>query len=221
MKLLAEINDPLELITEGEGADKKHYLKGLFLEFDAKNRNGRIYRSEYHDAAVHNWINEKMNDKRGWGELDHPDGATINLKNVSHRIVEMHKEGSNWLGKSILSNEGMGKIAMGLLATGGNLGSSSRGVGSVKEMNEGILEVQRDYRIITPSDLVSDPSAHGAIMAGIMEGVEYYYDESTGSYLAEKATALRQEVHKMSLKEIEDKKVAMIDKFLSELRFNK
>jgi hypothetical protein len=219
MKLITEVHDPLELITEGEGAEKKHYLKGLFLEFDGPNRNGRIYRSEYHDDAVKTWIKEKMEDKRGWGELDHPEGATINLRNVSHRIIEMHKDGSNWFGKSILSNEGMGKIAMGLLATGGNLGSSSRGVGSVKEMTEGVLEVQRDYRIITPSDLVSDPSAHGAIMAGIMEGVEYYYDETHGTYIAEKATTLKNEVRRMSLKEIEDKKVALIEKFLSELRF--
>jgi hypothetical protein len=162
-----------------------------------------------------------MEDKRGWGELDHPEGATINLKNVSHRIVEMHKDGSNWFGKSILSNEGMGKIAMGLLATGGNLGSSSRGVGSVKEMTEGVLEVQRDYRIITPSDLVSDPSAHGAIMAGIMENVEYFYDEAHGGYIAEKSTALKNKVHKMSLKEIEDKKMALVENYLKTLRFNK
>jgi hypothetical protein len=214
LKLLAEIHDPLQLIVEGKGADKQHYLQGLFLEFDTKNRNGRVYRSEYHDPAVKTWIKEKMEDKRGWGELDHPEGATINLKNVSHRVVSMHKEGSNWFGKSILSNEGMGKIAMGLLATGGNLGSSSRGVGSVKEMNEGVLEVQRDYRIITPSDLVSDPSAHNAVMTGIMEGCEYYWDDELGPI----AEQVKKTVNRMSLQEIEDRKVAIVAKFLRELR---
>jgi hypothetical protein len=222
MKLLAEqIANPVQLVVEGEGADKKHYLKGLFLEFDAGNRNGRIYRSEFHDPAVKTWMNDKMKEERGWGELDHPEGATINLKNVSHRIVEMFKDGTNWMGKSLICNTPMGQIAKGLLESGGRLGSSSRGVGSVREISEGLLEVQRDYRIITPSDIVSDPSAHGAVMAGIMENVEYFYDESHGTFLAEKSEALKQEVARLSLKEIEDKKVALIENYLKTLRFNK
>lgn len=222
MKLLAEqIVSPVQLIIEGEGAEKKHYLKGLFLEFDAQNRNGRIYRSEFHDPAVKTWMETKMKEARGWGELDHPEGASINLKNVSHRIVEMWKDGTNWMGKSMLCNTPAGQIAKGLLESGGNLGSSSRGVGSVKEITEGLLEVQRDYRIVTPSDIVSDPSAHGAIMAGIMEGVEYFFDESHGTFLAEKSTELKKTVDAMSLKEIEDKKVALIENYLKTLRFNK
>jgi hypothetical protein len=221
MKLLAELIDPLTLITEGEGADKKHYLKGLFLEFDAKNRNGRIYRSEFHDPSVKTWMEQKMRENRGWGELDHPEGATINLKNVSHRIVEMYKDGTNWMGKSLICNTPMGQIALGLLESGGTLGSSSRGVGSVKDIAEGILEVQRDYRIITPSDIVSDPSAHGALMAGIMEGVEYFFDEANGTIVAEASHELRQEVKKKSLQEIEDQKVVMIENFLQKLRYNK
>ena len=162
-----------------------------------------------------------MKEERGWGELDHPEGATINLKNVSHRIVEMFKDGTNWMGKSLICNTPMGQIAKGLLESGGRLGSSSRGVGSVREISEGLLEVQRDYRIITPSDIVSDPSAHGAVMAGIMENVEYFYDESHGTFLAEKSEALKQEVARLSLKEIEDKKVALIENYLKTLRFNK
>lgn len=217
MKLLAELIDPLTLVTEGEGADKKHYLKGLFLEFDAKNRNGRIYRSEFHDPSVKTWMEQKMKENRGYGELDHPEGATINLKNVSHRIVEMYKDGTNWMGKSIICNTPMGQIAKGLLESGGNLGSSSRGVGSVKEINEGILEVQRDYRIITPSDIVSDPSAHGAIMAGIMEGVEYLWDDQLGPI----SEQVKKEVQRMSINEIADKKVALIEAYIKTLKYKK
>lgn len=219
MKLLAELIDPLTLITEGEGADKKHYLKGLFLEFDNKNRNGRIYRSEYHDPSVKTWMEQKMRENRGWGELDHPEGATINLKNVSHRIVEMYKDGTNWMGKSLICNTPMGQIAKGLLESGGTLGSSSRGVGSVKDIAEGLLEVQRDYRIITPSDIVSDPSAHGALMAGIMENVEYFYDESHGTLVAEASHELRQEIKKMSTPEMLEKQEAIFAKFINELTY--
>jgi Prohead core protein serine protease len=221
MKLLGELHDPLKLITEGEGADKKHYLKGLFLEFDAKNRNGRIYRSEFHDPSVKTWMESKMKENRGWGELDHPEGATINLKNVSHRIVEMYKDGTNWMGKSLICNTPMGQIALGLLESGGTLGSSSRGVGSVKDIDEGLLEVQRDYRIITPSDIVSDPSAHGALMAGIMENVEYFYDEKHGTLVAETARQLRQEVNKLSSAQITEKQVQMMENFIQKIRYNK
>jgi hypothetical protein len=219
LKLLAEqIANPVQLIVEGKGADKQHYLKGLFLEFDAKNRNGRVYRSEFHDPAVKTWMNEKMNEKRGWGELDHPTGATISLQNVSHRVVEMHKDGSNWLGKSLICNTPMGAIAKGLLESGGSLGSSSRGVGSVKEVNEGMLEVQRDYRIVTPSDLVSDPSASKAIMAGICENVEYFWDESSGAIVAEEATKLRRHVRKLSLSQIEEQQAQLVAQFIRKLR---
>lgn len=213
MKLLTEIYDPFQLIVEGEGAEKKYYLQGLMLEFDAQNKNGRRYRSDWHDPSVQKYITEKVDGKRAWGELDHPDGATINLKNVSHRIVEMHKEGNNWFGKSIISNEGMGCIVKGLLATGGTLGSSSRGVGSLKEVNEGLMEVQQDYKIITPSDIVSDPSAHGALMQGIMENVEYLYDEKIGFYTEE----VKKKINKLSINEIADKKVAIFESFLKEI----
>jgi len=216
MKLLAERINPLQLTTEGKGAEKKHYLQGLFLEFNSVNRNGRIYRSEYHDAAVETWIHEKMNENRGYGELDHPMGATISLQNVSHRVVEMWKENSNWFGKSIICNTPMGQIVKGLLESEGPIGSSSRGVGSVKELGNGVLEVQRDFKLVCPSDLVSDPSAHNALMTGLMEGVDYLWDDKLGP-IAEK---VKKEVRKMSLSEIEDRKVAIITKFIKELDYD-
>ena len=216
MKLLTELHsESLQLIEEG--IDKKHYLRGLMLEFDGTNRNGRIYRSEYHDAAVMKYIKEKVDDGRGWGELDHPEGATINLKNVSHRVVEMHKEGQNWYGKSIITDTPLGQTVKGLLESGGKLGSSSRGVGSLKQVDEG-MEVQKDLRFITVSDIVSDPSAHGALMNGIMENVEFFFDETNGTFVAEKANELKNEIKKMTLKEIEDRKVRMFAEWIESMK---
>jgi hypothetical protein len=217
MKLISELHDPLHnplgLVVEGEGVDKKHYLTGLFLEFDSKNKNGRVYRSEWHDPCVHKYIEEKMIPGRGWSELDHPDGATISLKNVCARVVEMHKEGSNWFGKSIITNTPLGQTVRGLLESGGTLGSSSRGVGSLKQIEESIMEVQSDYRIITPSDLVSDPSAHGALMRGIMEGQEYFWDDTLGFY----SEVTKKKINKMTVEQIEAKKIAIFENFIKEI----
>jgi len=223
MKFLKEISNSyiMEMVTEGEGSSKKAYVKGLFLEFDNPNRNNRIYRSEWHDPTVEKYIQEKVKGGNAWGELDHPDSPTINLKNACWRIMEMNKDKSNWYGKAILSTEGMGRVVAGLLDTGGKVGTSSRGMGSVKSLSEGstpTLEVQKDFRLLTAGDAVSDPSAHGAFVDGIMENVEWYFNESTGSWMAEKATEVRQKIKKMSLTEIQETKSHMFMNFLNELK---
>jgi hypothetical protein len=213
MKYLAELQETVKYLTEGEGSDKKHYISGLFLEFDKPNKNNRIYSSKFHDPTVNNYIKERINEKRAWGELDHPDGATINLKQASHRIVELHKDNNNWIGKAIITNTPNGNIVKGLLESGGNLGVSSRGLGSLKQC-EGYLEVQPDYKIITAADVVSDPSAHGAFVAGIMENVEYLWDEKLG-WISEE---VKKKVKKMSIKEIEEKKTKIFEKYLITLK---
>ena len=217
MKYLAELQEQVKYLVEGDGSEKKHYISGLFLEFDSPNRNNRKYSSIHHDPTVAKYIKERINEKRAWGELDHPDGPTINLKNASHRIVELFKEGHNWMGKAIITNTPNGNIVKGLLESGGNLGVSSRGLGSLKQTDEGYLEVQPDYKIITAADVVSDPSAHGAFVAGIMENVEYFYDETSGQWLAEAATNLKNTIKKLSLSEIEEKKTIMFQNFLASI----
>lgn len=217
MKFLAEIQENAKYITEGTGADKKHYFHGLFLEFDAFNKNRRRYISEIHDPVVKKYIEEKVNSNRAFGELDHPDGPTINLKNVSHIVKEMHKEGKDWHGKAELTNTPSGNIVKGLFESDANLGVSSRGLGSLKENGQG-YDVGSDYKLITANDVVSDPSAHGAFIKGIMENVEWFYDESTGTWLAENSDALKKQVHKMTIKEIEEKKTIMFENFLSRLK---
>lgn len=214
MKLLAELNETVSFITEGEGNGTKHYIVGKLLEFDHPNRNRRIYRSEWHDPVVETYLSEKVKDGRGYGELDHPDTGTINLKNASHRIVEMHKEGSDWHGKAILMDTPMGNVAKGILASGGNLGVSSRGMGSVKGIDEGVLEVQPDFKLLTAADIVSDPSAHGAIVKGIMENVEWFWNDQLG-WVAEDA---KKAINKMTIKEIEDKKIAIFERFIERLK---
>lgn len=220
MKLLTELIDstPVEMLVEGEGAARKHYIKGLFLEFDSPNRNKRIYRSEHHDPAVKEYIQEKVKAGSAWGELDHPDGPVVSLQKVSHRLTEMWKDGTNWHGKAIITNTPMGNTVKGLLESEGTLGVSSRGMGNLKQLEEGILEVQKGFKILTAGDIVSDPSAHGALVKGIMENVEYFYDENSGSWLAEQADKIKKEVKKMSINEIEEKKVLIFQNFLNELR---
>lgn len=216
MKFLTEINENATYLVEGEGANKKHFFKGLFLEFDSFNRNKRKYSSELHDPVVEKYIKEKVNDNRAFGELDHPDGPTINLKNVSHIVKEMHKEGSNWHGKAEITNTPAGNIVKGLFESEANLGVSSRGLGSLKEIKDG-YEVGPDYRLITVNDVVSDPSAHGAFVKGILESVEYFFDENSGTVLPESAMKLKKKLRSMNLKEIEEKKTKIFEKFLCSL----
>jgi hypothetical protein len=223
MKFLAELQETVNFLTEGEGLNKKHYFNGLFLEFDSPNKNKRIYRSEIHDPVVKEYIKNNVNNDTAWGELDHPDGPILNLKQASHRIVELVKEGKNWVGKAIICNTPNGNIINGLHECGGKLGVSSRGLGSLKAStaNEGFMEVQPDYKIITAADVVSNPSAHGAFVQGIMENVEWFYDESTGQWLAEQSTLVKNQIKKLSIKEIEEKKAIMFEQFLLKLQTNK
>jgi hypothetical protein len=221
MKLLVELqNDEMfEMITEGEGQAKNHYLKGKLLEFDQPNKNKRLYRSELLDESVHKYINEKVKGKNAYGELDHPDGPVVALKNASHRFTEMWKEGSDWHGKSIISNNSVGNIVKGLLETGGALGSSSRGMGALKPMNESnYTEVQKGFNLVTAGDLVTDPSAHNAFVTGIMENVEYFYDETNGIWVAETVTNIKADLKKMTLQQIEEKKIKIFENFMSGLR---
>jgi hypothetical protein len=219
MKLLTEIVDNIQFLEEGTGPEKKHYFQGPLLQFDVANKNKRLYMSELHDPVVKKYMEEKQVGKEGraWGELDHPDGPTINLKYASHRFVEMHKEGSNWHGKAIICDTDMGRNAIGLMESGGRLGSSSRGMGSLEQMDEGMMKVLGDYRLVTPGDLVSDPSAHIALVNGIMESVSWFFNEDTGSWMAEQATELKKEIKKLSLAEISEKKALIFERWMKTL----
>lgn len=180
MKLIVEDNfEDVQTIEEGEGKAKKLYVEGVFLQSGIKNRNGRMYPPQMLESEVRRYVTEKVNKNTAYGELEHPATPAISLKNVSHRIVELKQDGNNWIGKAIISTEGSGKIVRGLIEMGSNLGVSSRGTGTLKSI-QGINEVQNDFRLATAADIVTDPSAPDAFVNGVMESVDWVWQEGLG-----------------------------------------
>jgi hypothetical protein len=218
MKLITELFEDVEYLSEAkESGDKNHYIHGIFLQGNIKNRNGRIYPEEVLDREVNRYIKEVVDANRAYGELGHPAGPQINLDRVSHIITELKKDGANYIGKAKLTNTPMGNIAKGLLESGAKLGVSSRGMGSLKPMKEGVMEVQPDYRIATAADIVADPSAPSAFVEGIMEGVEWIYDPVKGSWHEEKLHEIKKEVHTLSRAQLEKQKLALFEDYLASL----
>jgi len=177
MKLIREEVESIEVLTEeSESGKKTFYIQGPFLQGDIKNRNGRIYESNILAKEVGRYNEEYVNKNRAMGELGHPDGPTVNLDRVSHKITSLKQEGSNFIGKAKILETPMGNIASALLSDGVTLGVSSRGMGSLVQRN-GANYVGEDFHLATAADIVADPSAPDAFVQGIMEGVEWYYDD--------------------------------------------
>tara|TARA_X000000950_G_C13884920_1_gene648448 strand:- start:1600 stop:2259 length:660 start_codon:yes stop_codon:yes gene_type:complete len=176
MKLIAEYNDSnlQSYITEDKKGNKNHVIEGVFMQADSKNRNGRIYEKKILEAAVDKYIKEQVSTGRAVGELNHPEGPTVNLDKVSHKITELKWDGSNVIGKASILKTPMGQIVEGLLEGGVKLGVSSRGMGSLVQKN-GTSYVGKDFMLATV-DIVQDPSAPEAFVNGIMEGVEWVWD---------------------------------------------
>ena len=176
MKLITEEISNVQIITEGKGANKKLYIEGVFLQGDIKNRNGRMYPMETLSREVGRYNETFVKKGRALGELGHPDGPTVNLDRVSHKITSLVQEGNNFKGKAQILNTPMGKIASSLLDEGVMLGVSSRGVGSLRTTNEGHKVVGEDFMLATAADIVADPSAPDAFVQGIMEGKEWVWE---------------------------------------------
>ena len=175
MKLITEQIDDVKVITEGKGDDKKLYIEGVFLQAELKNRNGRVYPFSVLENEVGRYNEEYVKTKRALGELGHPDGPTVNLDRVSHRITSLTAEGNNFIGKAQILDTPMGKIAKSLLEDGVKLGVSSRGMGSI-DRREDCNVVMDDFMLATAADIVADPSAPDAFVNGIMEGKEWAWD---------------------------------------------
>ena len=172
MKLITEQNNDIEVLTEEKDCKKSTYIKGVFLQTEITNRNGRMYKFDTMNREVSKYNEEFVNRGRALGELGHPEGPTLNLDRVSHKIVELYPEGTNFIGKAKLMETPMGKIAKSLLDEGVQLGVSSRGLGSIKK--EGSCSVVADDFILsTAADIVADPSAPDAFVEGIYEGREW------------------------------------------------
>jgi len=216
MKLIREEVENVEVITEGKGSTKRMYIEGTFLQGDIKNRNGRMYPISTLAKEVGRYNEAYTNKGRALGELGHPDGPTINLDRVSHKIVKLEQRGSNIYGKAQLLSTPMGKIASSLLDEGVKLGVSSRGVGSLKMNNEGVNVVGEDFMLATAADIVADPSAPDAFVDGIMEGKEWVWE---GGILRERfCSNTRKRINTLvDQKTLEEHKLQLWGDFLSNL----
>ncbi|MFI5260750.1 MAG: primosomal protein [Candidatus Paceibacteria bacterium] len=221
MRLITEQLDELEYLTEdkADGKGKHHFITGIFLQSAIKNKNGRFYPEEVMDNEVARYITERVAVNRAWGELGHPQGPQINLERASHLIVELKKDGTNYLGKARIASETpAGATALGLMECGGSLAVSSRGLGTLKPTKSGIMEVQGDFRLATAADIVSDPSAPQAFVKGIMENVEWFYNAAEDSYFAEQLQDTKKTMHRMSKSQLEENALRLFDGFLSSLK---
>jgi len=216
MKLITEEVSNVKIITEGKGSSKKLYIEGVFLQGNIKNRNGRMYPVETLAREVNRYNEAFVGKGRALGELGHPDGPTVNLDRVSHKITSLVQEGDNFRGKAQLLNTPMGKIASSLLDEGVMLGVSSRGVGSLREDRDGCKVVGEDFMLATAADIVADPSAPDAFVSGIMEGKEWIWD---GGILREQQAAQTQRRINtlVDQKRLEEKKLELFGDFLSNL----
>ena len=186
MKLIREEIESVEFIVENHNGKKSLYIEGVFLQGNIKNRNGRMYPMETLRREVSRYSENHIQSGRALGELGHPDGPTVNLDRVSHKIVSLRESGSNFIGKAKILSTPMGKIAESLIADGVKLGVSSRGLGSTSLTREGYSVVGEDFMLATAADIVADPSAPDAFVSGIMEGKEWVWD---GGILREKYAA--------------------------------
>ena len=176
MKLITEEIDQVEVIVEERNGKKNLFIEGIFLQGEIKNRNGRMYPMQTLSREVGRYNENFVAKGRALGELGHPDGPTVNLDRVSHKITSLRQEGNNFIGKAQILSTPMGNIAKSLLGEGVKLGVSSRGVGSLNKTNEGYSIVGEDFTLATAADIVSDPSAPDAFVDGIMEGKEWVWD---------------------------------------------
>jgi hypothetical protein len=216
MKLIAELNEDTQYITErSEDGKKQHYIVGRFMTAEEKNKNGRLYKKDILENEVSRYIREVVKAKRAFGELNHPSGPTINLDRVSHIITELNWDGNFVNGKAKITSTPMGEIARGLLESGGQLGVSTRGMGSLKESN-GVMVVQPDFKLSTV-DIVSDPSGPGCFVNGIMENVEWIYDPVKGSWHEEKLHEIKKNIHSLSKSQLEEQRLVIFDNYLTSL----
>jgi hypothetical protein len=214
MKLIKEITESVQYITEEKDGKKTLYIEGPFLVAEAVNKNKRMYKEETMRNEVKRYSEEYINKNRAFGELGHPDTPSINLDRVSHLIVGLRQEGTAWIGKAKILETPMGNIARNLIEGGAQLGVSSRGMGSLK-MENGINVVQGDFHLATAADIVADPSAPGAFVQGIMEGKEWVMVNGVWTeYQYEEA---KQEIKQASRKEIEKVSLRIWESFVKKL----
>jgi hypothetical protein len=214
MKLIKEVFENVSYLVEEKDGKKSLYIEGPFLVAETVNRNGRKYLKETMQKEVSRYTEEYINKNRAFGELGHPDTPTINLDRVSHINVSLREEGNVWIGKAKILETPMGNIARNLIEGGGQLGVSSRGMGSLKHVN-GINIVQDDFHLATAADIVADPSAPGAFVQGIMEGKEWMLVD--GVWTEVQYEAAKKQIQQASRKDIERVSLQIFENFIKKL----
>jgi len=214
MKLIKEINESVSYITEGADGKKELYIEGPFLVSEKKNKNGRLYEFNTMKKEVYRYTEEYINKHRAFGELGHPETPSINLDRVSHMITSLKEDGTQWIGKAKILDTPMGQIARKLIEGGAQLGVSSRGMGSLKNVN-GVNVVQNDFYLATAADIVADPSAPGAFVQGIMEGKEWML--VNGIWTEQDHSQAIQQIRQATRKEIEQVSLNIFENFMKKL----
>tara|TARA_Y100000748_G_scaffold265947_1_gene236085 strand:- start:320 stop:967 length:648 start_codon:yes stop_codon:yes gene_type:complete len=215
MKLISEEATNVEFLTEATKTGKNYFIEGVFMQAETKNRNGRIYPKEVLVKEAKRYTKEFIESKRAFGELGHPDGPTVNLERVSHMITELVEVDQNFMGRAKIMDTPYGKIVKNLIDEGARLGVSSRGMGSLKPGKDGIQEVQGDFYLATAADIVADPSAPDAFVAGIMEGKEWIWDN--GLLKEKQIQEYKDQIEKSSRKDREQTLVSAFEDFISKL----
>ena len=217
MKLISEFNDyavaPV-IVEENEKGEKEYFIEGVFMQSDIKNRNGRIYPEQVMKKEVDRYVKEFVEKDRAFGELGHPDGPTINLDKVSHMITKLEEDGNNFMGRAKILSTPNGEIVKNLINDGAKLGVSSRGLGSLEQKN-GAQYVKGDFQLATAADIVADPSAPEAFVEGIMEGVEWVYENNI--LKAVEVEKMRDDLRTAKLNKLEEVKLNVWKKFVENL----
>ena len=214
MKLISEEISNAEMLVEEANGKKNYKIKGVFLQSDIKNRNGRIYESDILTKEVKRYNEEFINKKRAFGELGHPDGPTVNLERVSHMITKLAPEGKNFIGEAKIMDTPYGKIVKGLIDEGAQLGVSSRGMGSIIQRN-GANYVKDDFYLATAADIVADPSAPDAFVEGIMENKEWVWDN--GVIKAQDIEEYKEHIQEAKRLKLAEAKVQVFKNFIEKL----
>ena len=214
MKLICEVNESIEILTEEKDGQKQYFIEGTFLQGDIKNRNGRVYEFKMLKDKVEQYRKDFVAQKRAFGELGHPEGPTINLERVSHMISELSPDGKNFYGKAKIMDTPYGKIVKNLMDEGAKLGVSSRGVGSIEEKN-GANYVKDDFRLSTAADIVADPSAPEAFVRGVMEGRVWIFEN--GLLVQREIDEIKETIRKTSSRKLEEQMVNAFKRFINKL----
>ena len=214
MKLITETIENIEVLTEERNGKKDYKIKGIFMQADIKNRNGRIYPVGTLAKEVKRYNEQFINKKRAFGELGHPDGPTVNLERVSHMITSLKPEGKNFIGEAKIMDTPYGKIVKNLIDEGAQLGVSSRGMGSIQRTNNKNV-VGRDFYLATAADIVADPSAPDAFVEGIMEGKEWVWDN--GRLISKSVEEYKEEIERTKRHELAVVKSRIFKDFISKL----